>query len=41
MTDMLELADFEYRARDLVDRLALALPRGLDLQAIVDRARPR
>jgi putative acyl-CoA dehydrogenase len=72
--DMLELADFEYRARDLVDRLALALqasvlvrhapdfvadafcesrlesrgahqygalPRGLDLQAIVDRARPR
>jgi putative acyl-CoA dehydrogenase len=72
--DMLELADFEYRARDLVDRLALALQasvlvrhapdfiadafcasrldsrgahhygalrRGLDLQAIVDRARPR
>ncbi|MDE2133240.1 MAG: isovaleryl-CoA dehydrogenase [Alphaproteobacteria bacterium] len=72
--DMRETSDFEYRARDLVDRLALnfqgnllvkhapagvadafcrsrldgrghhlygALPRGIDFQAIIERAAPR
>jgi putative acyl-CoA dehydrogenase len=70
--DMRDLSDFEYRARDLVNRLASgfqasllvwpavvgdafcssrlgatghhqigALPRGLDLRAVIDRAVPR